>query len=88
MPFFSESSGPDGGAITIKPIVHEQEDGSVLSMCITGTGSKDSLRSWIHFLQKKNPKLAEVPIVFRLTSPEAGLEPVNTDSNQLQEHGS
>ncbi len=56
------------------PTVHEQEDGTILAMCVTGTGSEDSLRSWLLFLQKENPKLAQVPVVFSLTHQHAGLQ--------------
>ena len=50
------------------PTVHEQDDGTILAMCITGTGSKDSLKSWIRFLQISNPKLGEIPVVFKLVT--------------------
>lgn len=58
-------------SIVIPPSVHEQEDGTVLAMCITGTSSKDSLASWIRFLEKKNPKLSEIPVLFLLRTPES-----------------
>lgn len=64
-------------SLVIPPSVHEQEDGTVLAMCITGTSSKDSLASWVKFLERKNPKLAEVPVIFLLRTPEAELEVVN-----------
>nr|CAG4650209.1 EOG090X07J4 [Sida crystallina] len=53
----------------IPPSVHEQEDGNILAICITGTSSKDSLLSWIRLLQVKNPKLAHLPILFSTHSP-------------------
>lgn len=58
-------------SIVIPPSVHEQEDGTVLAMCITGTSSKDSLASWIRFLEKKNPMLSEIPVLFLLRTPES-----------------
>lgn len=39
-------------------------------MCITGTASKDSLVMWIRALQRTNPKLKEIPVVFKLKTPE------------------
>jgi signaling intermediate in Toll pathway protein len=49
--------------------VHEQEDGTILSMCITGTSSKDSVASWVKFLERENPSLAGRPVIFLLRSP-------------------
>lgn len=50
------------------PSIHEQDDGKILALCITGTASKDSLRSWIAYLAKTNPQLRQRPIVFRIRS--------------------
>ena len=55
------------------PSIHEQEDGTVLAICITGTASKDSLISWVKWLQETNPKLSSIPVVFSLRTPERGL---------------
>ncbi|XP_001607437.2 evolutionarily conserved signaling intermediate in Toll pathway, mitochondrial [Nasonia vitripennis] len=52
--------------VILPPTVHEQEDGTIFANCCTGTSSKDSLLSWIRCLQKDNPVLAEIPIVFTL----------------------
>jgi signaling intermediate in Toll pathway protein len=50
--------------------VHEQDDGVILSVCCTGTSSRDSLVSWIQFLVKNNPRLGtDIPILFTLKSP-------------------
>ncbi|KAJ8318943.1 hypothetical protein KUTeg_004034 [Tegillarca granosa] len=49
--------------------IHEQDDLTILGMCITGTGSKDSLVTWIRYLQQKNHKLEQIPIVFSLKPP-------------------
>jgi len=58
-------------ALEIPPSVHEQEDGTILAMCITGTSTKESLTSWIRFLERTNEKLTQIPVVFRLQSPQA-----------------
>ncbi|XP_041364709.1 evolutionarily conserved signaling intermediate in Toll pathway, mitochondrial-like isoform X2 [Gigantopelta aegis] len=57
--------------IVPRPSVHEQDDGTVLAMCITGTASKDSLVTWVRYLQTENPTLEHTPIVFSLRSPES-----------------
>ncbi|KAL0118305.1 hypothetical protein PUN28_009151 [Cardiocondyla obscurior] len=54
--------------ITFPLTVHEQSDGIYFAMCATGTSSKDSLLSWIRCLQKKNPILTVIPVVFKLMS--------------------
>jgi len=53
------------GAVVKRPTDHEQSDGTVLAMCITGTSSKESLVSWISLLQRTNPHLAQLPVVFQ-----------------------
>ncbi|KAK4013524.1 hypothetical protein OUZ56_026078 [Daphnia magna] len=55
--------------IIIEPSVHEQEDGTILAVAVTGTCSKDSLLSLIRFLEKKNPNLANLSILFTTNSP-------------------
>ena len=55
-------------ALEVPPSVHEQEDGTILAMCITGTLTKESLTSWIRFLERSNEKLSQIPVVFRLRS--------------------
>ncbi|XP_061713676.1 evolutionarily conserved signaling intermediate in Toll pathway, mitochondrial [Cydia pomonella] len=51
-------------------IVHEQDDGTILSVCATGTSSRDSLLSWIRLLEKNgNPLLSSIPVIFTLTAP-------------------
>lgn len=46
--------------------VHEQDDGTIFAMCITGTSTKDSLLSWIRLLENDgNPKLATIPVLFK-----------------------
>ncbi|XP_050461321.1 evolutionarily conserved signaling intermediate in Toll pathway, mitochondrial [Cataglyphis hispanica] len=50
------------------PTVHEQDDGTYFAMCATGTSTKDSLLSWIRCLQKQNPILNVIPIMFKVAS--------------------
>lgn len=57
-----------------EPSVHEQADGSILATAISGTSSKNSMVSWIHFLQRTHPLLAKVPIVFLIRSPPTDLD--------------
>ncbi|XP_076243899.1 evolutionarily conserved signaling intermediate in Toll pathway, mitochondrial isoform X2 [Calliopsis andreniformis] len=54
--------------INMPVTIHEQDDGVYYAMCATGTSSKDSLLSWIRCLQKTNPVLENIPIVFKLKS--------------------
>lgn len=61
-------------ALEVPPSIHEQEDGTILAMCITGTSSKESLTSWIKFLERSNEKLSQIPVVFRLRSPQAEVD--------------
>uniref|UniRef100_A0A0A9XBY9 Evolutionarily conserved signaling intermediate in Toll pathway, mitochondrial n=3 Tax=Lygus hesperus TaxID=30085 RepID=A0A0A9XBY9_LYGHE len=55
--------------IALKPSVHEQEDGIFLAVCCTGTSSRDSLLSWIRSLEKDNPRLKDLTVVFTLRAP-------------------
>ncbi|CAH0397861.1 unnamed protein product [Chilo suppressalis] len=55
---------------SVKCTVHEQDDGTIVSVCATGTSSRDSLLSWIRLLEKyDNPLLSEIPVIFTLTAP-------------------
>ena len=40
-----------GGTVARLPSVHEQEDGTILAVCATGSSSRDSLLSWIRRLE-------------------------------------
>jgi len=52
------------------PTVHEQEDGVILGVCATGTSSRDSLVSWIRFLENENRRLGrDISVLFTLKSP-------------------
>lgn len=68
---------PAGELLMSPSTVHEQDDGTVMAMCATGTSSKDSLLSWIRFLQRTNPKLSEIPVVFTLRSPPTAVTTIN-----------
>ena len=61
------------------PNIHEQEDATLLAVCATGSSSKDSLLSWIRFLQKDNPELKDVPIIFSVTSPLGPVVPLSEE---------
>ncbi|KAM3964390.1 evolutionarily conserved signaling intermediate in Toll pathway, mitochondrial-like, partial [Aphomia sociella] len=55
---------------SIKCTVHEQDDGTIVSVCATGTSSRDSLLSWIRLLEQNgNPSLSNIPVIFTLTAP-------------------
>lgn len=57
--------------------VHEQADGVILSICITGTSSSSSLVSWVRHLERDgNHLLSSIPIVLSLRVPERNIEKV------------
>lgn len=58
---------------------HEQEDGTILAVCATGTSSKDSLLSWVRLLQMDNPDLENIPILFTLSTPQSNVVPLTED---------
>ena len=66
----------EGGQLVPLRSVHEQEDGTVLAMAITGTSTKDSLVTWIRCLQQANPALEQIPVVFRLHTPESQVQAI------------
>ncbi|XP_059472516.1 evolutionarily conserved signaling intermediate in Toll pathway, mitochondrial [Neocloeon triangulifer] len=49
--------------------VHEQAEGTVIAIAATGSSSKDSLLSWIRFLQQEDQSLGRIPVLFSMTSP-------------------
>nr|XP_026488292.1 evolutionarily conserved signaling intermediate in Toll pathway, mitochondrial [Vanessa tameamea] len=54
----------------VKNTIHEQDDGTIVAICATGTSSRDSLLSWIRLLEKyNNPHLANIPVIFTLIAP-------------------
>ena len=68
----------EGGKLVPLRSVHEQDDGTVLAMVITGTGTKDSLVTWIRCLQQANPSLEQIPVVFRLRSPDSEIQVIGS----------
>jgi len=62
------------------PTVHEQPDGTILAVAATGTSSRESLLSWIRFLEKENPVLSDLAILFTLQSPLGPVIPVEESS--------
>ncbi|XP_076460477.1 evolutionarily conserved signaling intermediate in Toll pathway, mitochondrial-like [Babylonia areolata] len=68
----------DGGQLVPQRSVHEQDDGTVLAMAITGTATKDSLVTWIRCLQQANPALEHIPVVFRLRTPESEIQVIGS----------
>ena len=40
-----------GGTVARLPSVHEQEDGTILAVCATGSSSMDFLLSWVRKLE-------------------------------------
>ena len=38
-----------------------------------GTSSRDSLLSWVRLLERRSPRLGQLPVVFTLRSPETGV---------------
>jgi signaling intermediate in Toll pathway protein len=66
------------------PTIHEQEDGTIFAVCATGTSSRESLLSWIRFLEKENPKLSDLAVLFTLQSPLGPVIPINESSDMRQ----
>ncbi|KRZ85487.1 Evolutionarily conserved signaling intermediate in Toll pathway, mitochondrial [Trichinella sp. T8] len=62
------------------PTIHEQKDGTILALAITGNSSKDSLACWLKFLEKFNSKLKEIPVVFRLQHAECSIAEMEEES--------
>lgn len=61
---------PDDKRIALKKSVHEQDDGTIYAICVTGTSTKDSLLSWIRLLEQDgNNCLADIPVLFKFRSP-------------------
>ncbi|XP_013785802.1 evolutionarily conserved signaling intermediate in Toll pathway, mitochondrial-like isoform X2 [Limulus polyphemus] len=73
---------PESKELMLEPSIHEQEDGTILAMCATGTSSRDSLLSWIRFLQHTNPCLKKIPVVFTLKSPSKELVTVAVNEQE------
>jgi len=69
------------GTVVKEPCVHEQEDGTILAVCATGSSSRDSLLSWIRVLESSNPNLANMAVLFTLTSPLGPVIPIKEETN-------
>ncbi|XP_050544192.1 evolutionarily conserved signaling intermediate in Toll pathway, mitochondrial [Daktulosphaira vitifoliae] len=77
VPFFDKPINTSD-KVVVKQTVHEQEDGTILAVCATGTSSKNSLLSWIRFLEQDgNPRLSKLPILFMSKSPLGNVEPLS-----------
>jgi len=73
--------------VIVEPSIHEQEDGTILAIAVTGTSSKDSLLSWIRFLERKNPHLAKLSIIFSTNSPLGEVTPfIESGVDALQDN--
>jgi len=68
------------GTVAKEPSIHEQEDGTILAVAATGTSSRDSLLSWIRVLEKSNPNISNMAILFTLTSPLGPVIPVTEET--------
>jgi signaling intermediate in Toll pathway protein len=62
-----------------EPSVHEQEDGTILACCATGTSSKDSLLSWIRLLEKEIPNMNHLQILFNLKQAWSPVMPISKE---------
>ncbi|KAF9424096.1 hypothetical protein HW555_000805 [Spodoptera exigua] len=75
----------------LRQTVHEQDDGTIVSVCATGTSSRDSLLSWIRLLEKNgNPLLSSIPVIFTLTAPPSEMaiqetQPAIKDNKEKEE---
>ena len=67
------------GTVVREPSVHEQEDGTILGVCASGTSSRDSLLSWVRRLEETNPNLSKMVVLFTLTSPLGPVIPVKEE---------
>lgn len=63
--------------------IHQQDDGTIYAICATGTSTKDSLLSWIRFLEKNgNPNLAHIPVLFKFRVPVENNALINWNNNK------
>lgn len=56
---------------------HYDGTGYVLALGITGTSSHDSILSWLKILQRRNPKLSKLRVLFKLERPTMDLTCAN-----------
>ena len=64
--------------------VHEQSDSTILACCATGTSSKDSLLSWVRFLEREVPHLCNVQILFTLKQLWSPIKPLSKEELDIQ----
>ncbi|XP_041977910.1 evolutionarily conserved signaling intermediate in Toll pathway, mitochondrial [Aricia agestis] len=70
----------------LKNTIHEQDDGTIVAVCATGTSSRDSLLSWIRLLEKyDNPSLSEIPVIFTLLAPPSDVSLFETQLAESEE---
>mgnify|MGYP000935881727 CR=1 FL=1 len=68
--------------------VHHVGDGYVLAIGITGTSSQDSALSLLKLLQRRNPKLSRLNVVFKMKRPTMELIDPNQEFEQKKERHS
>nr|CAI5854493.1 unnamed protein product [Callosobruchus analis] len=77
---------PVGKHLRKIPSVHEQDDGTIFSVCATGTSSQDSLLSWIRHLENDgNPKLGKVQVVFTLRTGSKEIANVGEEQEKIED---
>nr|AAF01220.1 ECSIT [Drosophila melanogaster] len=96
VPFFGRAPPRRHNQLGKLRSVHQQDDGTIMAICATGTSTKDSLLSWIRLLEANgNPSIGEVPVLFRFTSEvpakaeeiEGGASvPATSDNSSQDEH--
>ncbi|KHJ42229.1 ECSIT protein [Trichuris suis] len=73
-------------ALSLVPTIHEQSDGTIMAIAITGNSSKESLVCWIKFLEQYNSSLASIPVVFRLRHATSELTSKDESAATLERH--
>lgn len=77
---------PKSKALAKQRSVHEQNDGTIFAICATGTSTKDSLLSWVRLLQRTNPCLSEIPVLFKFKSVVgSNIVPVASTDKKIEE---
>lgn len=64
--------------------VHQQEDATIFAVCATGSSSRDSLLSWLRILQRVNPVLQDLPVVFTLKAPTTAITLANFTQDEKE----
>lgn len=68
---------PKNKALVQQKDIHKQLDGIIVGICATGTSSRDSLLSWIRILERANPNLKNLQVIFTLKAPTSSLQTIN-----------